>query len=47
MVLPSLTAQRDFGALGRAEGADMADRALQRAAAGRADLHVMTADEQF
>ena len=40
-------AQRDFGALDRAEGADMADRALERAAAGRPDLHVMAADEQF
>src|SRR5438034_1638851 len=39
--------QRHFGALDRAEGSDMAHRAVERAAAGRPDLHVMAADEQF
>src|SRR5882724_13042732 len=39
--------QRDFGALDRAEGSDMPHRAVQRTAAGRPDLHVVAADEQF
>src|ERR1700687_2195724 len=39
--------QGNFGALDRAEGPDLPDRALKRAAAGRPDLHVMAADEQF
>ena len=39
--------QRHFGPLDRAERADMPHRALERAAAGRADLHVVAADEQF
>ena len=39
--------QCDFGALDRAEGPDMPHRALERAAAGRTDLHVVAADEQF
>ena len=39
--------QRDLGALDRTEGADMADRTLERTAAGRPDLHVMAAHEQF
>src|SRR5436190_2303389 len=39
--------QGDFGALDRAEGSDMPHRAVERAAAGRPDLHVMAADEQF
>src|SRR6476659_5714868 len=39
--------QRNLGPLDRAEASDMAHRAVQRAAAGRPDLHVMAADEQF
>src|SRR5215471_21158286 len=38
--------QLDFGSLNWAEGADMGDRALEGAAAGRAELHVMTTDEK-
>src|ERR1700682_774364 len=39
--------QGDFGTLDRAEGSDASHRAVKRAAAGRPDLHVMAADEQF
>src|SRR5258708_27015347 len=39
--------QRDFGALDRAEGSDMPHRAVQRTAAGRPDLHVLAAYQQF
>jgi hypothetical protein len=37
--------QRDFGALDRAKRPDPLHRALQCAAAGRPDLHVMTTDK--
>src|SRR6266702_1919371 len=43
----ALAAQRDFRPLDRAERADMAHRALQRTRPGRADLHVVAADEQL
>src|SRR5258707_9215567 len=38
--------QFDFGALDRAEAPDMGDRALERAAAGRTEQHVMAAGEK-
>src|SRR5882757_8497354 len=40
-------AERDFGSLDRTKGADVTDRALERAAAGRPDLHVMAPNEQL
>src|SRR6266702_2512756 len=39
--------ERDLRPLDRAERADMAHRALQRAGSRRPDLHVMAADEQL
>src|SRR5882672_1006400 len=39
--------ERDLRPLDRAERADMAHRALQRAGSRRPDLHVVAADEQF
>src|SRR5439155_10737160 len=39
--------ERDLRPLNRAERADMAHRALQRAGSRRPDLHVVAADEQL